>query len=62
MSSRYLLDRAERANERDDCYRLEVLTGLHADGRHPIDENGEEWVPAEKLEAVASLVGGGHGA
>ncbi len=58
--SRYLLDRAERANQRDDCYRLEVLTGLHADGRHPIDENGEEWVPAEKLAAVASLVGGGQ--
>jgi hypothetical protein len=45
--SSYLLDRAERANERDDCYRLEVLAALAADGRHPVDENGDDWEPAQ---------------
>ena len=47
---RYLLDRAERANERDGCYRPEVLAALHADGRHPVDANGDDWEPSLKAE------------
>ena len=33
---RYLLDRAERANDRDGCYRLEIIAALKAAGRHPL--------------------------
>jgi hypothetical protein len=46
-----VLDRAERANERDDCYRPEVLAALHAAGRHPVDEDGDDWVPMSAKEA-----------
>jgi hypothetical protein len=42
---RYLLDRAEKANERGKCFRPEVLAALRADKRHPVDEDGEEWQP-----------------
>lgn len=45
---RYLLDRAERANEQGKCYRPEVLAALHADGRNPVDENGDGWEPSAK--------------
>lgn len=45
---RYLLDRAESANERGKCYKPEVLAALHADGRHPVDENGDDWEPEAK--------------
>ena len=43
--NRYLLDRAERENERGKCYRPEVLTSLYEIGRCPWDENDEEWSP-----------------
>ena len=41
---KYLLDYAQNANERGECYRPEVLVALVEDGRHPEDEEGEEWV------------------
>jgi hypothetical protein len=56
---KYLLDRAERANDRDDCYRPEVLAALIEDGRHPLRhpayesgyEDGEEKVGDEAATA-----------
>jgi hypothetical protein len=43
---KYLLDYAQHENDRDKCYRPEVLAALVADGRHPVDEYGDEWTAA----------------
>ena len=40
---KYLLDYAQHANESGKCYRPEVLRALVADGRHPVDEDGDDW-------------------
>ena len=57
-----LLNLAQCRNEQGKCYRADILAALVADGRHPVDDNGDEWVPTVEPAAVASLVGVGHGA
>ena len=38
-----LLYKAERANDRNKCFRPEILLALHAANRHPYGPDGEEW-------------------
>ena len=42
-----LLYKAERANDRDDCFRPEVLAALFNANRAPYAANGDWWAPNE---------------
>ena len=47
-----LLNLAQHRNDQGTCYRTDILDALVANGRHPVDENGDEWLPTS--EAAAS--------